>query len=328
MPSRPKAAYDPFKFSETRERQLIQYGIIAQQSLYTQMQFREMLQYVDKAYQRELDYTEEQIKARRANRQGDPTKFQDVTVPIVMSQVEAALAYFTNVFLTGYPIFGVAGGVEVADAALMLETIVGENSITGRWIPNLMMFFRDTLKYNLGALEVEWTTKNMSATVSDLTMPNNAGSKQVLWHGNTIKRLDLYNTFFDTRVAPTEMHTKGEFVGYNELLSRTALVQLMMDLGVPYAGDMTAEVFNTSYPGGQISGSASTPYNYYVPLINPIPFMDTANLYTTNWMAWAGMEQSAGRNAATPAGSGMYCRTRMYNLTLADTTYPHTAAFL
>lgn len=309
MPS--KNGFNPFRFDEKREQAIIQYGIMAQQNLYQQFQFRSMLQQVDRAYQREVDQTEEQYKARLANRRGDPTKFQDMVVPLVMSQVEASVSYFVNVFASGYPVFGVAGGPEVEDAAIMMETIVGENSTTARWIPNLIMFFRDCLKYNIGALEVEWKTKKMSVAVTDVSQANNTATQEVLWHGNSIRRMDMYNTFFDPRVPPTEIHERGEFAGYNELITRVQLIQLMEDLGVPEAGDLRADVFKTQYPGGQISSNASTPYNYYVPLINPMPFMDTFNRWGTNWMAWAGLEGSGGKPLIN-SGNNMYCHTRMY----------------
>lgn len=308
MPSK----FDPFKFSEDRELAIINYGTIVQQSIWSQFQFRDAMTEVDRLYQREKDYTEEQTKARLANRAGDATKIQDVTVPIVMPQVEAALGYFTNVFLTGYPVFGVAANPEMEDAATMLETIVGENSITGRWIPEMMMFFRDTLKYNIGALECEWATKKMSATSTDITQKNSSKTTEMLWHGNILRRMDMYNTFFDPRVPATRMHDLGEFAGYNQLMSRTALIQKMADLEIPDAGNLHAEVFSTSYPGGQISGSATTPYNYFVPLINPQPFMDTFNRYGTNWMAFVGLEGQVKGAPQVTTGANMYCWTRLY----------------
>lgn len=309
MPSKP---FDPFKIPTEREQLIVQYGTQAQQNLYDQYNFRGMLEYMDRAYQRELDWTDENIKARKANMSGDPTKFQDMTVPIVMPQVESALGYFVNVFLTGYPIFGVAGGPEVADAALQLETIVGENTVTGRWIPQLMMAFRDALKYNLMGLELEWQTKKMTTAKEDLTSDNNAKSTELVWRGNVIKRMDLYNTFFDPRVAPSEVHEKGEFAGYTEIISRVQLAQLMSDMDIPTASDLSAKVFKTAYPGGQTSTDSSTPYNYYVPSVNPFPFMEPFNRYGTNWMAWAGMEKRAGKGVALDYGNNMYARTRLY----------------
>src|ERR1043166_3583084 len=62
--------------------------------------FREQLRIRDLAYIRETDLTTTQSTAKLANRYGDASKFQNVTVPVVMPQVEAAATYQASVFLT------------------------------------------------------------------------------------------------------------------------------------------------------------------------------------------------------------------------------------
>ena len=69
---------------------------------------REQLLQIDRQYMREVDWTKEHNRARLANAYGDPTKFQNVTVPVVMPQVETAVVYQSSVFLTGSPLFPVS----------------------------------------------------------------------------------------------------------------------------------------------------------------------------------------------------------------------------
>jgi hypothetical protein len=121
-----------------QEQGLIDYAMKAQNLLTNQFSIRSNLEQIDRYYMREDDKSELQFRLRNANRTGDKTKIQDVTVPIVMPQVQAALGYMTNVFLTGYPIFGVAAEPAMEDVALQLETsltrtaapLVGRDSLS------------------------------------------------------------------------------------------------------------------------------------------------------------------------------------------------------
>ena len=61
----------------------------------SRIDFRSRMEYVDRTYQREVDYTQEQQDAKQANKLGDPRRIQNITVPVVMPQVEAAVTYQT-----------------------------------------------------------------------------------------------------------------------------------------------------------------------------------------------------------------------------------------
>ena len=142
--------------NKEQSNEIIRYAMNAQTSLTNQYSIRSSLEDIDRAYMRERDWTEAEWKSRLANKAGDTSKIRNVTVPIVMPQVQAALGYLTNVFLMGYPIFGVTADPVNENAALQMETIIGENATTAGWSRELMMFFRDGLKYNLHALECDW----------------------------------------------------------------------------------------------------------------------------------------------------------------------------
>lgn len=269
------------------ETYILNYGQRAHTLLLNQFSLRSQLEEIDRYYMREGDLTDAQVRARLANRAGNKTKIQDVTVPIVMPQVQAACGYYTNVFLTGYPIFGIATDPANADAGLQMETVIQENAITAGWNRQLMMFFRDGLKYNLHGLEVTWDQKTTWAVDTDISQPANNGAKakKVLWKGNCMKRMDLYNTFFDPRVHPSEIHTKGEYAGYIELVSRIQLKQIINDLYGKVAVNTVLRTFNSAPVTGGNTSSGS-PFSYYQPLINPYPIMDRGSNSGIDWDAW------------------------------------------
>lgn len=279
-----------------QERAVIQFARRGQEILYSSIQIRSSMEEIDKQYQREKNWTEAQLRARIANRVGDAHKFQDVTVPIVMPQVEACMTYLTNVFLTGYPIFGVSSNPANEATALMMETIIAENSITAGWVPEIMRFFRDGLKYNLHCLEVTWDKKTVWGIETDVGKPNSASPKKVLWNGNSIKRVDLYNAFWDYRCHPFEIADFGEFAGYTRLYSRARMKQFINDLngdsepGIP--SNISPETIRRALEAPVVQtnplSSGIYPFTYYQPIINPFPTLSPANsLMNFDWHAWA-----------------------------------------
>ncbi len=269
---------------------------------------RSRMEETDRQYQRNKDATQETADAKAANKAGDITRFQDVTVPVVAPQVEAAVVYQTSVFLTGYPLFGVVASPQYMDEAMQLETVIEEQSIRGGWTRDLMMFFRDGAKYNFAPVEVNWKQIKTASVETDLEKSTKEGiPTEILWSGNDVKRLDPYNTFVDPRVSPTDVPTKGEFAGYTEFMPRIelkAFIESLPDKIVANIPDAFASGTATS-----ATGSAETTNGYYVPSINP-EISPEDNKGGTNWLAWAGM--SAARNALdykdTYEVTTLYCR--------------------
>lgn len=268
---------------------IVDYGRKAQEYLYSHFSLRDKLEVIDRSYHREEDRTEANTKARNAQRAGDKTRRTNQTVPIVMPQVEAALGYFMEVQLTGYPIFGVVAPPEYEDAALQLESIFAENSIAAKWARNLILWYRDGLKYNLQAMEVSWERRVTAGIESDQKDPSNREGrpKEVIWEGNVMRRMDLYNTIFDPRVDPADIHRNGEFAGYVKPYSRVELKRLVNSLHgkVPPAVAMRA-----LESGSADIATGSTSFKdigYYIPIINPDALIEKDMLGAFDWMAWA-----------------------------------------
>ncbi len=246
---------------------------------------RDQMLSIDKLYMRELDRTMQDAKAKLANASGDPTKYQNITVPLVLSSVEAAVTYQTSVFLTGVPLFGVSSTAANADAALQMESIIDEQSIRGGWARELQLLFRDGFKYNFGAVEVDWTRKKIFSPETELEFsPNQAKPVETYWEGNTLKRLDPYNIIFDARYKPTELSARGEFVGYTELISHVELRQYMYELSYKMNSKQ-------AYESGPASVGSSFPYDFYIPQLNPTALLDQKTFASVDWLAWAGLAE-------------------------------------
>lgn len=278
----------PMLLSKKSQEALLQYHHQCYELQASNYNLREQMRKIDLAYMREQDQTEDNQRAKRANRYGDPTKYQNVTVPVVMPMVEAAVTYQTSVFLTGHPLFGVVSNPQNMDAALQMETVIEDQSTRGGWVREFMMFFRDGFKYNLAAIEVNWDRVVTAALETDLGFSTTqARPKEVIWEGNCIRRIDPYNMIFDTRVSPSEIYWRGEFAGYTENKSRIELKSFIASL----PDKMVDNIIPAFESGIGFTGTSNFARDggYYIPDLNPDAILDKDPKRSTNWLAWAGM---------------------------------------
>lgn len=275
----------------------------------TKGEMRDRFLNVDKNYQREVDSSEDQAESKAANASGDFTKFQNKVIPITKVQVETAVQYQVSVFLTGYPIFGVVSDPEFIDEALMIETKLAEDAKIGMWVRELTQFFRKGFKYNFSPLEVSWKEQKTLAVETNLDKSTSQGIPvEVLHSGNYIKSLDPYNVFLDTRVKPTEIHEKGEFVGYTEFKSRIELKQFIANLPDKIVSSI-APAFSSGSTSA-ITNSESTD-GFYVPQINDNFASPQLWAGGTNWFTWAGISENRNKGMQYKDGydvTTLYCR--------------------
>lgn len=275
---------------------------------------RTMLLYRDLAYQRTLNTTAEHIKAVRANMRGNGRALQDMTVPIVMPQVESATAYQAGVFLTDHPIFGVVSTNEHIDRAKMFETALADQSIKYGWARELTKILRNGFKYNFAPAVVEWKKTFVKSIATDNSAdPLLSGSAKIAganYGGNCIIACDPYNTFMDTLVEPANLYRDGEFFGHNLLVNRVQLMTLLRSLDTSKTTSLR-EAYESSFSG--VSTDATRGSIYYRPEINPYLRLNNGALSSgTDWAGYMGLKGNE-RNinykdayVLTP----FYCRVR------------------
>jgi len=283
----------PIPLKEKSQQALLEFSRNCYGVMNQQYDIRYQLLQLDLVYQRELDYTEEQAKAAAANRSGDPTKFQNIILPIVASQVEAKVTYQASVFLTGTPIFDWVAPPSQIDAARQFSAITEENSIRGGWAQQLMVFFKDCFKYNLAFVEMSYGAQKVAAIETDVSYQDGTEGRPVetIWRGNKLERWDPYNTIWDIRYKPSDVYKHGEFIGKTELMSRIHLKKFISELpDVRLANVVAAFESGMGYAGGGTTGLNIGDYqDYYMPPVNQKALIQNVNRYGTNWMAWAGL---------------------------------------
>jgi hypothetical protein len=290
LPKKPAAPPNAPPVSVQTQASFVSYVNETLRVLGTAFNFRSRMQDIDRSYQREQDYTATQRRAQAANKSGDASKMQNITLPVVMPQVESLLTELSEIFLSSYPLFPVFSKPQMQDAALQMETVIGEQGVEFAWAAELLQAMRDGLKYNLMCVEVQWVEKKVYAVGNDATANVKQGVKvETLFAGNQLKRRNPYNVILDTRVPPYEVHTRGEYAGYTELISRIELKQRIAEMDP--SRSMNAKA---AFESGTGEYSTSTGSNaYFVPQVNPNALIDVnaqGPAGTINWHAWAGLE--------------------------------------
>ena len=282
-----RAQGTPLPIPAAAQDAIVHYFQAAVEMTESNFNIRQQLLARDRSYYREQDQSSTHQRAKAANETGDPAKLQNITVPVVMPQVESALAYLAETFLTGYPIFGVVAPPAYADALGAMETLIGENSIRAAWPAELMKTLRDGLKYDLGAVEVVWERKKtFNITTPDVAATQVGTVDEAFYEGNTITQLSPYNLILDTRVSPDKNHISGEFAGYTLMLSRIETKKRLGDLDV--LGTMNfREGFESASPGMANTNNVSS--GYYTPEVNPSALLNISDSREFNWMGWAGL---------------------------------------
>lgn len=261
--------------------------------------FRSLLEFRDRAYQMQLDQTAVKLKNYQKWLAGSAKRqITDITVPVVMPQIESAVAYQAGVYLTSFPIFGVYSDPANEEMAIQFEAVFGEHSVRYGWARELIKVFRNGFKYNWGPAFIHWK-KSQVQRVTTSTDPSTAGSATLenqTIGGNCIESLDPYNCFQDLSIDPSKYHEEGEAFGWNKIMNRMTFKRFVQSLD-PSKTTNLREAFESGWAG--INGNGYSATDYYVPMINPYMQQGRFAYFGMNWLQWAGISGGPER----PSGS-------------------------
>lgn len=213
--------------SQERFVEYVRLAYLMQEDIHNQ---RARFEEADREYARKNDRTEETQKASNANRAGDPTKLQNVIVPVVQESVDIGTAFLAEVFLSDYPMFKFGAKPEAMDLALQWNTLVGEDQLHYGWASEFATAFLNGEKYNFAPIECDWCKEVIYKPTNGAT---NKGVvlEQEIWQGNKIRSIDPYNLIYDRRVDICRAHIDGEFIGYVERMTRIQFKKFVHSLG-------------------------------------------------------------------------------------------------
>lgn len=228
-----------------------------------------------------------------------------IETPIATSQVDSIVAYLTSLYLSGYPIFGVVTPKEFQDAGEMLEAMIDNHAIRGRWGRELILTFKDAAKYNITGIGNEWAPISTLSVSTNPTTTSRIPKLEIKKdYINKLKNLDLYNAFWDYTKPPALVSEFGEYIGFHELIRKT---ELKMDLII---AAQAGEAYNIKEAMESALASRSD-CSWYTerPIVNNL--IDIPNPETVNWVSYA--HNMVPRSATMKMNySGLYLKTVAY----------------
>lgn len=152
--------------------------------------------------------------------------------PVVISQVDSMVAYLADVFLSGAPLFPIVSTPANRKEAEGLESLLDDHATLGGYARQILMFLRDGVKYNISALEADWSSIEQYSLSEDLLNVGQQKVSKVATYYTKLKRWDPYNTVWDHNIRPGDVACEGDYAGHIEILSRTKLKRLLNRLSV------------------------------------------------------------------------------------------------
>ena len=202
------------------------------------------------------------------------------TPPVVVSQVDSMVGYLSEVFLSGSPLFPIVSTPANKAEAEQLEALIDDHATLGGYARQLLLFLRNGVKYNLSALEADWTAIEQYSTLDNYLDPG----KQKLSKDNKsytkLKNLDPYNTIWDRTVPPGDVSCEGDYAGYVELKSRTKTKRILNRLSNDNEAFNVKEALET----GVIGASTDSAYRTQPQISNYISARKPLN--GMNWTAY------------------------------------------
>lgn len=242
----------------------------------------------------------------------------EIIVPIVVSQVDSYVSYLNDTFITGYPIFPVVPTPQTIAEGEKLQAIIDDHATRGRYQRQLAKDFKDGVKYNLGAIEVDWCALDLYNIASSITEPTRNKIEPTSYFINKLKSIDKYNLILDGRVDPVDVPMHGEYAGYIEIISRVELKRRLMYAASSGYGYHTSQALSTKL--GSPNSGPNAVYGYFTekPQISEIVnAKGMRNAQMVDWGAYLTDAQKS-RGMRVASMSDIYEYTTLYARIIPD----------
>ena len=229
---------------------------------------------------------EQSKEAKEKNLKG---KLDPVVTPTVLKYAESAVSQLTEIFCVGYPMFTPVTTPQYTEEMDAMRSSFAAQQRQFGWERNMILFFKDATKYNFGCIEANWSSFQLPVVASDDQGAARVDVQDI--DGNEIKRLDPYNTFYDTTVAACQVHTEGAYVGYTEKISRINLHMRIARLASKGTQN-TKEALKSNNSGN---------VKYYRPVVIPEKYTEDEN-----WFAFFNNKEDGAETEETKGGLFYY----------------------
>jgi len=132
-------------------------------------------------------------------------------LPLTYIQLDDLSTYYSQTFAPGKAMFYQAGKPDEVDSASQMVMLMNNHAIYAGYYRELFQSVWSMLKYNIGGLFTGWETETGPRMQIGPTNQVTGVEDEIVWEGNKIKSLDMYNTVYDPTVPPHLVYKEGEW---------------------------------------------------------------------------------------------------------------------
>ena len=202
-----------------------------------------------------------QLEYDRAARGAKSEYKNDHRPPVLLSHLEAAYAFYVDLFANGDPIFQIVGDPSQREVITQMQLKVDQDIEEFMYQSSISKALRDALKYDECSLEIDWEARYLPTLGSSDNEGRATLGDKNRFEGNRLKYISPYNTFYDETVDHSRRHIDGTHVGYFENVTLPVLhreITSLVSIGKKVMNYQ--EVYYTSNTG-------TTNRNYMTPAI-------------------------------------------------------------
>ena len=133
-----------------------------------------------------------------------------VNLPLTWVHLDDMMTYFAQTFSPNRGMFYHTGQPDESPTAGQIITIMNNHAIYSGYYRQVLLAVFNILKYNLGGFKVDWS-KDIGPKLVNPTGSTMNVTQDVIWQGNKAESLDMYNTFWDPTVHPTQVYKDAEW---------------------------------------------------------------------------------------------------------------------
>lgn len=215
---------------------------------------------------------------------------EGIKVPLVSSEIDSIASYLSGIFVSKSPIFPVMATKDNWEDAMALQALIDRDARMQGWGRQILLFLNRAVRYNVAALAGEQTIIR-SPVISEEQKPS-ANDVVVQFEEHTfttLKAIDMYNCIMDPRVPPADIMQRGEYAGYNDIITRSEL----KSLGSNLAKKELAYNLDKAYKS-EMQDKAN--YYFYPPDVSDY-ISHKPNDSDINWLDWLGILNTEDKRA-------------------------------
>ena len=160
----------------------------------------------------------EDLEREKDNVLGKGPNVTDVVLPLTISQLDEAVTFLLSVIAPDDGMYSAIAVKEKQKVAKGFATLMNKNAKIFGHYRNIARGLFEMMKYNFGGFLVEWRTIHGNKISSDIDGSAKV-ERDVVFAGNAVEVLDVYNFIYDISVAPVDIPTKGEFFAMVDIIT-------------------------------------------------------------------------------------------------------------